>query len=119
MKETFTDSTPKCPHKKIIEIWNQEIKSLAKVLQLTPDREKALKLRWREEPERQYLDWWRKFFRKIQLSDFLCGRTAGKDGRTFTADFDWILNPKFFARILEGKYDNKNGNGKLKKAEVW
>ena len=34
----------------------------------------------------------------------------GLNGRTWTADFDWITKPENFIKILEGNYENKNLN---------
>jgi len=102
---------PECPHKEIIEIHNEEVTDLPKVT-LTPGREDALNLIWRENPESRFLDWWRKFFRKVQASDFLCGRVPGKDGNFFTVDFDWILKLDNFVRISEDKYKNRNSKKK-------
>lgn len=98
-----------CPHKEIIKIWNEEVNSLPAVKNITPKREQSLKLRWREKPERQDLNWWRKFIRdEVQASDFLCGRVTAKNGSIFTADFDWLLKPENFAKTEEGKYRNRN-----------
>ncbi len=40
------------------------------------------------------------FFKRVEGSDFLCGRTGG-----FKATFDWILKPENMCKILEGNYD--------------
>jgi hypothetical protein len=34
----------------------------------------------------------------------LTGRCEGRKGRPFVADLEWIIRPKNFAPILEGKY---------------
>ena len=43
-------------------------------------------------------------------SDFLTGKISDKDERSFVANFDWILKPNNFLKILEGNYQNKNKN---------
>ena len=54
------------------------------------------------------MSFWEEFFRRIEESDFLTGRVSpGKDGRIFVADFEWIIRPNNFAKILEGRYDNR------------
>ncbi len=40
------------------------------------------------------------FFKRVEASDFLCGRTGG-----FRATFDWILKPENMFKILSGNYD--------------
>ena len=42
--------------------------------------------------------------RKACKSDFLKG--GGNKG--FVANFDWMIRPSNFQKILEGNYDNKN-----------
>lgn len=96
---------PVCPHKAILEIYHQELPALRRVRTWTETRESHLRSRWRENPERQDLDWWRKFFRYIGRSDFLMGRSDPAPGRpAFQADLEWILRPMNFTKIIEGKY---------------
>ena len=49
--------------------------------------------------------WWESLFQRIRSSDFLCGRTSGKEG-SFHASLDWILGPKNLDKILAGNYDS-------------
>jgi len=49
--------------------------------------------------------WWTTLFERIQASDFLCGRTNGKEG-PFRASLDWALGPKNLDKILAGNYDS-------------
>lgn len=42
-------------------------------------------------------------FQKAQASDFL----KGKNDRNWNADFDWLVKDANMAKVLEGKYDNK------------
>jgi hypothetical protein len=43
--------------------------------------------------------------KKILQSDFLCG----KNDRGWRADFDFFIKPETHIKIMEGKYDNRNG----------
>ncbi|MFO0776741.1 MAG: hypothetical protein U0223_03920 [Nitrospira sp.] len=56
---------------------------------------------------REYPDatWWESLFQRIGSSDFLCGRTSGKEG-SFHASLDWVLGPKNLDKILAGNYDS-------------
>ena len=42
-------------------------------------------------------------FEKAEASDFL----KGKNNRNWSADFDWMTSDSNMAKILEGKYDNR------------
>ena len=45
-------------------------------------------------------------FKKVQASDFC----KGENERGWQADFDWLIkNDNNMVKVLEGKYDNKNG----------
>lgn len=41
------------------------------------------------------------YFKRVERSDFLCGRT----GNGFKADFNWIMKPENMMKILSGNYD--------------
>ena len=45
---------------------------------------------------------------KTAESDFLSGRK--KDGRSWHATFDWIIEPSNFTKILEGNYANRESD---------
>jgi hypothetical protein len=74
---------------------------MPRVRELTDLRRKAVRARWRENPARQSLEWWRMFFDRVASSPFLCGGNE----RNWTADFDWLLKPANFVKVTEGKYD--------------
>ena len=79
-----------------------------------------LKARWVKHPD---VAWWEKYFKRVHASDFLCERLPPKRDRIpFKADFEWIVRPTNFAKIIEGKYDDrskkkKKESGKYAKAE--
>lgn len=74
---------------------------MPRVRELTDLRRKAIRMRWRENPDRQSIEWWRMFFDRVASSPFLCGSNE----RHWTADFDWLLKPANFVKVTEGKYD--------------
>lgn len=71
------------------------------------DRQAFLRTRWREDPKRQSLDWWRRFFGYVRRCPFLMGQSnsAGRD--PFLADLEWLIRPKNFRKVVEGKYEAK------------
>jgi hypothetical protein len=105
--ETKTASLPiSLTPEKIQDDWNaipgiKPCKELGKTIQ---DRIQA---RLKEHPSQ---DWWTEFFQQVQASNFLCGRTNGKEG-PFHASLDWILGPKNLDKLLAGNYDPVKSNG--------
>jgi len=99
-----------CPHQKIIELYHQELPMLRRVKAWNGTRQEYLRARWREDPERQTLEWWTVFFRMVKESDFLTGKSPPADGRKpFQADLEWLVRPQNFIKVLEGKYENWKG----------
>lgn len=75
------------------------------------DRQTLLRSRWREDKSRQNLDWWRGFFGTVRRSPFLLGQEASGDRAPFLADLEWLIRPKNFRKVLEGKYLPRRPNG--------
>lgn len=108
MGETKTEPLPssKWTSETIREAWNAipGVKPCKKLGKTIGDRIQA---RLKEYPSP---DWWTELFRQVRTSDFLCGRTNGKDG-PFHASLDWILGPKVLDKLLAGNYDPMASNG--------
>lgn len=98
-----TSSNGHCPHQEIIALYHQLLPSLSRVKEWTEERQKILRSRWREKSERQTLAWWGDFFRYVATCDFLMGKT--KD--TFACDLEWLIRPKNFVKVIEGRYENR------------
>ena len=49
--------------------------------------------------------WWERLFDTVKASDWLCGRTNGRNG-SFHVTLDWVLGPENLAKILQGDYTN-------------
>ena len=96
-----------CPHKEIISLYHETLPMLLKVLDWTPARSQMLRTRWKENPDRQNLEWWRYYFGIVASSDFLQGKIIGNNGRKpFQADLEWLVRPQNMVKVLEGKYSN-------------
>jgi len=89
----------------VIKIFNNTCSDLPQVTKSTKDRQNLiLKILEIYTPEDIG-----KVFTNVSESDYLSGR---KKGTTWKANFDWILSPDNFIKILEGNYKNvTNGNG--------
>ncbi|AZV93572.1 hypothetical protein CBF45_07455 [Bordetella sp. J329] len=95
---------PNCPHKEIVALYHEILPASPEIRDWTPARADALRVRWNEAPERQNLDWWRRFFGYVAESEFLTGRAHSTNRKPFCAPLEWILKAENFAKIREGRY---------------
>lgn len=72
---------------------------LPKVAKLTEQRKRAIRSRLKQNT----MDEWKEAFRAIRRSRFC----QGENDRGWKADFDFLLQPKSFTRLIEGFYDGK------------
>jgi hypothetical protein len=103
-----------CPHKKIIELYHKIIPEMPKVRIWNEDQRSWLRARWKEDPNRQVLTWWEKFFTWIRESDWLMGRTKEE----FQCDLEWLIRKRNFAKIANGRY-HKRRRGQYSGIEEW
>ncbi len=82
----------------VADLFNSVCKSLPKVSKLTNKRRRNIRRANRILDGR-----FEEFFRRIEASDFLSGRTGNWSG----SSFDWILQQDNITKILEGNYDNR------------
>ena len=94
---------PNCPHEKIASLYNQILPELPNCKRITETRRRQLQSRWRENPKRQNLEYWEKYFSYVSTSDFLMGKT-----KDFKANFDWLIKPTNFQKVIEGNYENRD-----------
>lgn len=100
-----SDRLPECPHQEIIDLYHRILPMGRQVRIWTEARKAMLRARWREDEERQTLDWWKRLFDYIAQSDFLTGKVCVKDRKPFEIDLEWIVKPANLVKIIEGKYD--------------
>ena len=100
-----------CPTDKLLALYHQECPTLPRVMMLNDKRKKHLVSRWREVDAEDHLETaedglkiFQDIFSKVHKSDFLCGRTAG---RQWKSNFDWLIQPTNFLKVVEGQYDNR------------
>ena len=101
-------STHACPHVEIVTAYHRHL-PMGRQVNLkvwNGTRKKHLQARWREDKERQSVDWWENFFTYCAKSAFLTGKVLPRQGRDpFQVSLDWIVNPSNFAKIIEGAYE--------------
>lgn len=108
------DSTPQaeaaqpCPFEKIKALYHKICISYPKIRSIDGKRKSAIAARWRTY---RSLETFEELFQIAENSSFL----KGNNNRNWSADFDWMMMPTNFSKILEHKYDDKTdtGDGRL------
>lgn len=104
-----TISKTKVLDEDVKSFWNTLAKEndLPTIQAITPSRKKHILSRIKEvdsfEEFKKLLDF------HIKNSAFL----KGENNRNWKVDFDWVLNPSNFIKIIEGKYQSKNTSTNL------
>ncbi len=94
------DKNKNTPYQEIVNLFNTTCTSLPKARELSAKRKEKIKVRFKEKPN---LNFWSEIFKKVESSDFLCGRSG-----SWKCGFDWIFkNNENYIKIMEGNYDNK------------
>lgn len=91
-------AAPRTDHAAVQAYWNTHCTGLPKVTVMSPKRQQALGARIREHGEAAVYT----VVDKTAASHFLNGRNK----RGWKANFDWVMGPEHFVRVLEGHYDN-------------
>ena len=106
-------ATQKIDYSKLLEFFNQTISESGSVIkeirQLTERRKLAIQARARENGKESLME----VIKQAAKSDFLNGR----NDRGWVADFDWLMRPNNFVKVLEGNYNN-NSNDRRRGTEV-
>ena len=107
-------AAPPCPHKQIVELYHEILPTLPRVKVWDSERERNMQARWRERWEsgkyttqEEGLAYWRRLFAYIHGCPWLMGEIADREGKAFRADLGWIILPRNFKKIIEGRYDQR------------
>ncbi len=95
---------PNCPHDEIIAMYHELLPANPRIKIWGGARADALRARWREDPKRQSLEYWRRFLTHCAASPFLTGQREGQGGRPFLPGLEWLVKSANFAKIIEGRY---------------
>lgn len=90
---------------KVKNIFNKKLPMLPQIQKLSAQRISSINARIKEYKPDDPEIFFESIFEKVSRSDFLIGNNE----RNWKADFDWILNPNNFLKIIENKYQT-NGN---------
>ncbi|OOW00973.1 helix-turn-helix domain-containing protein [Pseudomonas sp. MF4836] len=97
-------SKPKCPTQAIVDLFNKTIPEFPRVVMLTKDRIEKLGARWNESDVHQDLSFWAEYFALVRSSKFLMGEVSSTGGNSFRCNFDWLIAPRNFVKVVEGNY---------------
>ena len=98
----ITPEKQKVDYEFIVGNFHELCPKMAKVSVISDARKKSMNARFGEHGiEKITLT-----FRKAGESNFL----NGINDRAWKADFDWLMNPNNFIKVMEGKYQNKNAS---------
>lgn len=91
---------PPLTKKEVLEAWDERMVPLGlpAVRKMTAQRERQLKARLKDST----IEDWQRAFDAIERSPFL----RGENDRGWRADFDFLLQPKSFTKLIEGAYDH-------------
>lgn len=92
----------------IADMYNETCVSFPQLRSLSDSRKKAIRARLKT----YTVDDFKALFTKAEASSFL----KGKNGRNWSATFDWLISDSNMAKVLDGNYDDKGGDGSGKAA---
>ena len=116
--ETETETPPSPPSKnghvpysKIADRYHSRLPNLPEA-SLDDQLKKQIRARWKENKQRQCLEWWESYFNGVSGCDFLLGKKTD-----FKATLHWLTGPRNMSKVLNGQYLNnkdqsKNGTSK-------
>lgn len=91
--------------KKIVSIYHQTLPELNRVAQLSEKRKRSIQARAKKTlPTVLH---WEEYFGMVRKSDFLMGNIDQMNGRSFQANFDWLINETNMLKVIEGRYANR------------
>jgi hypothetical protein len=98
-----------CPYESIIGEYNAILPELPRAEKLTPSRAETLKRRIGEDPARNGIDWWKRYFRQVREFPW----PMGDNTNGWRADFDWLTEDRGMQKILEGGFQkSRNSEGR-------
>jgi uncharacterized protein YdaU (DUF1376 family) len=91
---------PPLTKQEVIDAWQTRMVAagFSPIAKMTGDRERKLKARLKDST----LDEWQRAMDAMERSAFC----RGENDRGWKADFDFLLQPKSFTKLLEGAYDH-------------
>ena len=109
--ETPSHEYPRCPQEKILSLYREILPELSQPRQVRPNIAQQVRARWVEKcrekgftTEDEGLEYFRNFFSYVAGNDFLTGRKASSNGRTWRCDYEWLMKARNFDRVTSDYY---------------
>lgn len=109
--ETPSHEYPRCPQEKILALYREILPELSQPRQVRPNIAQQVRARWVEKcrekgfaSEDEGLEYFRNFFSYVAGNDFLTGRKASSNGRTWRCDYEWLMKARNFDRVTSDYY---------------
>lgn len=99
------DSKAKCSPQAIVDLFNKTIPEFPQVVMLTKDRIDRIRARWNDSAVHQDMGFWAEYFAQVRNSKFLMGEVPASGGSAFRCNFDWLIRPSNFVKVVEGNYN--------------
>jgi hypothetical protein len=94
-------------YREILNAFNKTLRELPHAEALTSARIKNLGRRIREDPAREELEWWVRYFQGIRDCPWL----MGKNPNGWKANFDWLTGESGMRKVIEGSFTKIPGSG--------
>lgn len=100
LQDTEHAEVKQCPYQAIQNMFNRICVSYRKIKGIDGKRRQLVSGRWTSYPD---LEVFHQVFENAESSSFMKGQ--GRNG--WTADFDWMMKPSNFQKVLEGNYNDR------------
>lgn len=106
---------PPCDYESIAAGYAELLPQLPQIAVMSDARKGHINARWRELcaaekfTQAQAVEWFRDFFAHVGRSRFLTGAGPPRKNQegVWRADFDWLMLPTNFVKVVEGRYDTR------------
>lgn len=106
-------SCPPCPHQAIVDLYHELLPELSRIKIWDKERQTNMQARWRDRwkagkyaSQQEGLAYWTRFFEYVRdRCPWLMGQVSDRNGKAFRADLGWMILPRNFKKIIEGRYE--------------
>lgn len=89
----------------VVQCYHDELKGMPRVLHWDNPGYRLLVARvWYQDKRHQDARFWRWYFGRVRESEFLKGRVPGRGGRTFQANFKFLVQLDTVIKVINGEY---------------
>lgn len=104
---------PPCPHQAIVDLYHELLPELSRIKVWDKERQTNMQARWRDRwkagkyaSQQEGLAYWTRFFEYVRdRCPWLMGQVSDRNGKAFRADLGWMILPRNFKKIIEGRYE--------------